>query len=156
MSKEGADQKWTRKPVLLRDMLLDVEECVEKLEDSLEDNDVLEAMVMVLKEEIVTTIKALNTRIEELERELALCLIAIGNEVSSAALKCEDVPKSKAFTGQEKSTDKRQNEIGMWQEFQCTVGEYVREFKKLMLQILDMTEKETLLAFKNGLKPWDR
>ncbi|MBA0693958.1 hypothetical protein Goari_004294 [Gossypium aridum] len=25
-----------------------------------------------------------------------------------------------------------------------------------MLQIVDMTEKETLLAFKNGLKSWDR
>ncbi|MBA0671699.1 hypothetical protein Goklo_029267 [Gossypium klotzschianum] len=77
------------------------------------------------------------------------------------------------------STDKRQCEIGTWQEFQRelkgqfypefvkeeartklqgitqrgTVGEYVREFKKLMLQVSDVIEKESLLAFQNGLKP---
>ncbi|MFQ6652803.1 hypothetical protein Gotur_024493 [Gossypium turneri] len=33
-----------------------------------------------------------------------------------------------------------------------TVGEYVREFKELMLQVLDVTKKEALLAFQNGLK----
>ncbi|MFQ6662246.1 hypothetical protein Gotur_030117 [Gossypium turneri] len=32
-------------------------------------------------------------------------------------------------------------------------GEYVREFKELMLQVLDVTEKEVLLAFQNELKP---
>ncbi|KAK5842759.1 hypothetical protein PVK06_005150 [Gossypium arboreum] len=75
-------------------------------------------------------------------------------------------------------TGKRQGEMGTWQEFQCelkrqfypefaeeeareklqritqwgTVGEYVREFKELMLQVSDVTEKEALLAFRNGLK----
>ncbi|MBA0750840.1 hypothetical protein Gogos_002224 [Gossypium gossypioides] len=67
----------------------------------------------------------------------------------------------------------------MWQEFQCelkgqfypefvekeapaklqgitqrgTIAEYVREFKEFMLQVLDVIEKEALLAFQNGLKP---
>ncbi|MBA0644481.1 hypothetical protein Goklo_028635 [Gossypium klotzschianum] len=78
-----------------------------------------------------------------------------------------------------RTTDKSQCEIGKWQEFQCelkgqfypefteeeawaklqgitrwgTVGEYVREFKKLMLQVSEVTEKESLLVFLNGLKP---
>ncbi|MBA0844821.1 hypothetical protein Goarm_005759 [Gossypium armourianum] len=72
-----------------------------------------------------------------------------------------------------RTIDKMQCEIGTWQEFQCelkvqfypefteekvwaklqeitqwgTVGEYVREFKELMLQVSDVTEKEALLAF---------
>ncbi|MBA0670471.1 hypothetical protein Goklo_024952 [Gossypium klotzschianum] len=37
-----------------------------------------------------------------------------------------------------------------------TIGEYVREFKELMLQVSDVTEKEALLAFQNGLKSWVR
>ncbi|MBA0642277.1 hypothetical protein Goklo_026699 [Gossypium klotzschianum] len=37
-----------------------------------------------------------------------------------------------------------------------TVGEYVRELKELMLQVLEVTEREALLAFQNGLKPWVR
>ncbi|MBA0753850.1 hypothetical protein Gogos_020347, partial [Gossypium gossypioides] len=37
-----------------------------------------------------------------------------------------------------------------------TVGEYVREFNELMLQVSEVTEKEPLLAFQNGLKPWVR
>ncbi|MBA0696089.1 hypothetical protein Goari_002676 [Gossypium aridum] len=66
-----------------------------------------------------------------------------------------------------------QGEIGTSQEFQCelngqfypefteekaqakfqritqwgTMGEYVREFNEFMLQVLDVTEKEILLAF---------
>ncbi|MBA0709035.1 hypothetical protein Golax_024107 [Gossypium laxum] len=74
---------------------------------------------------------------------------------------------------QGKSTDKRNSEIRTWKEFQhelkgqfypkftegeaqaklrwltqCgTMGEYVREFKELMLQILDVTEIEAFLAF---------
>ncbi|MBA0650361.1 hypothetical protein Goklo_017788 [Gossypium klotzschianum] len=80
---------------------------------------------------------------------------------------------------QGRTTNKRQGECGMWQEFQCelkgqfypeftekearaklqgimqwgTVGEYVREFNELMVQVSDVTEKEALLAFQNGLKP---
>ncbi|MBA0671343.1 hypothetical protein Goklo_029699, partial [Gossypium klotzschianum] len=83
---------------------------------------------------------------------------------------------------QDRTTDKRQGEIGTWQEFQCelkgqfypefvekearaklqgithqgTVGEYVREFKELMLQVSEVTEEEALLTFQNGLKPWVR
>ncbi|KHG23869.1 Dimethylsulfide dehydrogenase subunit alpha [Gossypium arboreum] len=34
--------------------------------------------------------------------------------------------------------------------------EYVREFKELMLQVSDVTEKEELLVFQNGLKSWVR
>ncbi|MBA0775392.1 hypothetical protein Gotri_010543 [Gossypium trilobum] len=37
-----------------------------------------------------------------------------------------------------------------------TVGEFVQEFKELMPQASDVTEKEVLLAFQNGLKPWVR
>ncbi|KAG8500951.1 hypothetical protein CXB51_002950 [Gossypium anomalum] len=81
-----------------------------------------------------------------------------------------------------RTTDKRQGEIGTWQEFQCelkgqfypefaeeealaklqgitqqgTMGEYVREFKELMLQVSDVTEREAMLAFQEGLKPWVR
>ncbi|MBA0666490.1 hypothetical protein Goklo_002894 [Gossypium klotzschianum] len=76
------------------------------------------------------------------------------------------------------TTNKRQGEIGTWQEFQCelkgrfypeiieeearaklqgitqrgTVGEYVQEFKELMLQVSNVIEKEVLIAFRNGLK----
>ncbi|KAK8307935.1 hypothetical protein V6Z11_D02G019900 [Gossypium hirsutum] len=37
-----------------------------------------------------------------------------------------------------------------------TVGEYVREFKELILQISDVIDEEALLAFQKGLKPWVR
>ncbi|MFQ6640267.1 hypothetical protein Gotur_014763, partial [Gossypium turneri] len=62
-----------------------------------ERNDALEAMMMALKEETIATTKALSTRIEELEEELALCRAAVGKGVSSAALSNEDVPKPKEF-----------------------------------------------------------
>ncbi|MFQ6651998.1 hypothetical protein Gotur_024079, partial [Gossypium turneri] len=81
-----------------------------------------------------------------------------------------------------RTTDKRQSEIGTWQEFQCelkgqfypefteeeawaklqgitqrgTVGEYVREFRELMLQVANVTDEEALLAFQKGLKLWVR
>ncbi|MBA0817533.1 hypothetical protein Gohar_021280, partial [Gossypium harknessii] len=35
-------------------------------------------------------------------------------------------------------------------------GGYIREFKELMLQVLEVTKKEVLLAFQNGLKPWGK
>ncbi|MFQ6653668.1 hypothetical protein Gotur_024943, partial [Gossypium turneri] len=35
-------------------------------------------------------------------------------------------------------------------------GEYVREFKELMLQVSEVTEREALLAFQNGLRRWVR
>ncbi|MFQ6647521.1 hypothetical protein Gotur_021796 [Gossypium turneri] len=63
----------------------------------LERNDPLEAMMMALKEETMATTRALSTRIEELEGELALCRAAVGKGVSSAALSNEDVPKPKEF-----------------------------------------------------------
>ncbi|MBA0874073.1 hypothetical protein Goshw_011132 [Gossypium schwendimanii] len=82
----------------------------------------------------------------------------------------------------DRTTDKRQGKIGTWQEFQCklkgqfypefakeearaklqgvmqqgTMGEYVREFKELMLQVSEVTEREVLLAFQNRLKSWVR
>ncbi|KAK8312961.1 hypothetical protein V6Z11_D01G077600 [Gossypium hirsutum] len=37
-----------------------------------------------------------------------------------------------------------------------TVGEYVQEFKELMLQVSDVTDEEALLAFQKGLKSWVR
>ncbi|MBA0734088.1 hypothetical protein Gogos_018037 [Gossypium gossypioides] len=119
MSKEEFKQRWARKS--LRETLSTVEECVGKLEGSMEDvkealdgvedlidnwneqssdyvnmsldstmdrinelfnshkdkllgrNDVLEAMMMALKEETMATTRDLSTKIDELEVELALC-----------------------------------------------------------------------------------
>ncbi|MBA0647869.1 hypothetical protein Goklo_015679 [Gossypium klotzschianum] len=156
-------------------------ERIDDLKKLKERNDAIETMVMALKEEIIATTKALNTRIEKLDGELALCQTVVGKRVSNTVLSYEDVPKLKEFVGT-RSTDKRQSEIETWQEFQCklkgqfypeftkevaraklrwltqqdTVGKQVREFKELMLQVSDVTEKEVLLAFQNGLKLWVR
>ncbi|MFQ6643686.1 hypothetical protein Gotur_017712 [Gossypium turneri] len=166
-------------------MLSAVEERVGKLEESMEDakednvrelldsqrkklterNDTLEAMMMALKEETMATTRALSTRIEELEGELALCRAAVGKGVSSAALSNEDrmehyfrakgivddVDKFYLEFAEEKARAKLQG-ITQW----GTVGEYVREFKELMLQVSEVTEREALLAFQNGLKLWVR
>ncbi|KAK5802900.1 hypothetical protein PVK06_030529 [Gossypium arboreum] len=192
-----------------------------------EMNNALEAMVKALKEETMATTLTLSTRIEELERKLALCRVAVEEGVSSAALSSECVPEPKKFVGTRsagdvdnflwrmenyfrakgivddadkvqtaslflidiavlwwrgRTTDKRQCEIGTWEKFQCelkgqfypefaeeearaklqgitqrgTVGEYVREFKELMLQVSNVTEREAMLAFQEGLKPWVR
>ncbi|KAH1113655.1 hypothetical protein J1N35_007033 [Gossypium stocksii] len=110
-----------------------------------ERNDALEAMTMALKKETMATTRALSTRIEELEVELALCKVAVGERVSSAALNNEYVLKPKEFVGTRsacdvdnflwrmenyfhakgivddagRTTDKMQCEIKTWQEFQC-------------------------------------
>ncbi|MBA0636020.1 hypothetical protein Godav_024757 [Gossypium davidsonii] len=96
MSKEEFEQRWTKKS--LREMLSAVEECVGKLEESIENakgdsvqelldsqkkklterNNALEAIMIALKEETIATTRALNTRIEELEGELALCRTVVG------------------------------------------------------------------------------
>ncbi|KAH1129658.1 hypothetical protein J1N35_001036 [Gossypium stocksii] len=47
----------------------------------------------------MATTKALSTRIEELEGELALYRVVMGNRVSSAVLNCENVSKFKEFAG---------------------------------------------------------
>ncbi|MFQ6630504.1 hypothetical protein Gotur_009118, partial [Gossypium turneri] len=70
-----------------------------------ERNDALEAMMMALKEEIMATMRALSTRIEELEGELALCGAAVGNGVENTALSNEDVPKPKEFVGTRSTCD---------------------------------------------------
>ncbi|MBA0670568.1 hypothetical protein Goklo_024956, partial [Gossypium klotzschianum] len=75
-------------------------------------------MMMALKEEIMATMMALSTRIEELEGELALCRAVVGKRVLNAVLSNEDVPKPKEFVGT-RTTYKRQCEIGTWKEFQC-------------------------------------
>ncbi|MBA0574829.1 hypothetical protein Golob_024486, partial [Gossypium lobatum] len=246
MLREEFEQMWARKS--LREMFSAFEECVGKLKESMEDtkesdntlgesiddlrekklterNDALETMMMALKEETMAMKRALSTRIEELEGELALCRAVVGKGMVKAAFNNKDVPKPKEFVGTRsaydvdnflwrmenyfraegimddavkvntasmflinivllwwrgKTTDKIQGEIGTWQEFQCelkgqfypefteeearamlqgitqrgTVGEYVLEFKKLMLQVSEVTEREALLAFQNGLKPW--
>ncbi|MBA0880434.1 hypothetical protein Goshw_011627 [Gossypium schwendimanii] len=64
-----------------------------------ERNDAFKTMIMALKEETIATTRALSTRIEELEGELALFRAAVGKGVSSAALSNEDVPKLKEFVG---------------------------------------------------------
>ncbi|MFQ6645029.1 hypothetical protein Gotur_019196, partial [Gossypium turneri] len=119
-----------------------------------ERNDALEAMMMALKEETMAMTRALSTRIEELEGELALCRAAVGNGVANAALSNEDVPKPKEFVGTRSACDVNNFLQGISQR--GTVGEYVQEFKELMLQVSDVTEREALLAFQNRLKPWVR
>ncbi|MBA0767171.1 hypothetical protein Gotri_016109 [Gossypium trilobum] len=149
-----------------------------------ERNDALEAMVMALKVETMATTRALSTRIDELQGELALYLAVkelVGTrsacDVDNFLWRMENYFRAKGIVD-----DAIKGEIGTWQEFQCelkgqfylefteeeaqaklqgimqrgTVGEYVREFKELMLQVSDVTEKEALLVFKNGLKSWVR
>ncbi|MFQ6652884.1 hypothetical protein Gotur_024551 [Gossypium turneri] len=122
-------------------------------------------MIMALKEETMATMRALSTRIEKLEGELALCRAAVGNGVANAALSNEDkmenyfrargimddAVKFYPEFADEGAQAKLQG-ISQW----GTVGEYVREFKELMLQVSEVTKRETLLAFQNGLKPWVR
>ncbi|KAK5820028.1 hypothetical protein PVK06_025072 [Gossypium arboreum] len=64
-----------------------------------ERNAALNAMVLALKEETMATTMDLNTRIKELEGELALCRAVVGKGVSSKAISCEDVSKLKDFVG---------------------------------------------------------
>ncbi|MFQ6659652.1 hypothetical protein Gotur_028462 [Gossypium turneri] len=166
-------------------MLSAVEERVGKLEESMEDakennmrelldsqrkklterNDALEAMMMALKEETMASTRALSTRIEELEGKLALYRAAMGNRVSSVALSNEDrmeyyfrakgiVDDAVKFYLEFAEEEAREKLQGITQR--GTVGEYVREFKELMLQVSDVTDEEALLAFQNGLKPWVR
>ncbi|MFQ6637601.1 hypothetical protein Gotur_013441 [Gossypium turneri] len=183
MSKEEFEQKWARKS--LREMLSAVEERVGKLEESMEDakednvrelldsqrkklterNDALEAMMMALKEETMSTTRALSTRIEELEGELDMYRVAVGKGVSSAALSNEDrmehyfrakgiVDDTDKFYPEFAEEEARATLQGISQR--GTVGEYVQKFKELMLQVSDVTEREALLVFQNGLKPWVR
>ncbi|MBA0819043.1 hypothetical protein Gohar_021545, partial [Gossypium harknessii] len=127
---------------------------------------------------------ALNIRIEELKGELALCRAAVGKGVANTALSYEDVLKSKEFVGTKSVYDVAnflwrmkiyfhakgivEDAVKFYPEFteekaqaklhgiaqRGTLVEYVRKFKELMLQVLDAIEKESLLAFQNGLKPW--
>ncbi|MFQ6630505.1 hypothetical protein Gotur_009118 [Gossypium turneri] len=53
----------------------------------------------------MATMRALSTRIEELEGELALCGAAVGNGVENTALSNEDVPKPKEFVGTRSTCD---------------------------------------------------
>ncbi|MFQ6647389.1 hypothetical protein Gotur_021248 [Gossypium turneri] len=123
MSRKEFEQRWARKS--LREMLSAVEERVGKLEEFMEDtkedsvqefldsqrkklterNNVLEAMMMALKEETMATTMALSTRIEELEGELALCQAVVGKGVLNTALSNEDVPKLKEFVGTRSTCD---------------------------------------------------
>ncbi|MBA0824707.1 hypothetical protein Goarm_021355, partial [Gossypium armourianum] len=93
-------------------MLSTVEEHVDKLEEFMEDvkesHNALGERINDLWEQsrdFVTMCltsnrdNALNTRIEELEGELALCRAAMGEEVSSTTFSYEDVPKPKKFVG---------------------------------------------------------
>ncbi|KAK5824749.1 hypothetical protein PVK06_019533 [Gossypium arboreum] len=132
-----------------------------------ERNNAFEAIVKALKEETMATTLALNTRIEELEGELALCRAAMGEGVSSAALSNEYIPKLKEFVGTRmenyfrakgRITDKRQGEIGTWEKFQCELkGQFYPEFaEEEAREISNVTEREAMLAFQEGLKPWVR
>ncbi|MFQ6636400.1 hypothetical protein Gotur_012715 [Gossypium turneri] len=111
-------------------------------------------MMMALKEKTIATIRALSTKIEELEGELALCRAAMGKGVANAAFDNEDVSKPKEFVGTRSACDVDNFLQGIMQR--GTVEEYVQEFKELMLQVSDVTEEQALLAFQKGLKPWVR
>ncbi|MFQ6670791.1 hypothetical protein Gotur_035563 [Gossypium turneri] len=122
-------------------------------------------MMMALKEETMATTKALSTRIEELEGGLALCRTTVEKGVSSAALSNENrmenyfsakgiVDDAVKFYPEFTEEEARTKLQGITQR--GTVGEYVREFKELMLQVSDVTEEEALLAFQNSLKSWVR
>ncbi|MFQ6650207.1 hypothetical protein Gotur_022678 [Gossypium turneri] len=183
MSREEFEQRWAMKS--LREMLSAVEECVGKLEESMEDakednvrelldsqrkklterNDALEAMMMALKEGTMATTRALSTRIEELKGELALCRAAVGNGVSSAALSNED--RIEHYFRAKGIVDDADKFYPKFVEEEAraklqgitqrgTVGKYVREFRELMLQASNVTDEEALLAFQKGLKPWVR
>ncbi|MFQ6649672.1 hypothetical protein Gotur_022897 [Gossypium turneri] len=183
MSREEFEQRWARKS--LREMLSAVEERVGKLEKSMEDakedsvqelldsqrkklterNDALEAMMMALKEETMATTRALSTRIEELEGELALCQAAVGKRVSSAALSNEDRMehyfRAKGIVDDVVKFYPEFAEEEAWAKLQGItqrgiIGEYVREFRELMLQVANVTDEAVLLAFQKGLKPWVR
>ncbi|MFQ6652590.1 hypothetical protein Gotur_024384 [Gossypium turneri] len=110
----------------------------------------------------------------------------MGKGVANAALSNEDVPKLKEFVGIRSACDvdnflwRMENyfhakgimddTVKCYPEFteeearaklqgitqRGTVGEYVREFKELMLQVSEVTKREAFLAFQNGLKPWVR
>ncbi|KAK8305530.1 hypothetical protein V6Z12_D03G069400 [Gossypium hirsutum] len=72
----------------------------------MEKNDAVKAMMMASKEEIMATTRALNTRIEELKRELAMCQATVSRGVLGATLNREiDVSKSKEFTGTRFASD---------------------------------------------------
>ncbi|MBA0555716.1 hypothetical protein Golob_025876 [Gossypium lobatum] len=136
-------------------------ERIDDLKKLKERNDAIETMVMALNEEIMATTKALNTRIEKLDGELALCRAVMGKIVSNAVLSYEDVPKLKEFVGTRftydvdnflwrmenyfyakgitdytvKVQDKRHSEIRTWQEFQCKLkGQLYPEFTKEVAQ----------------------
>ncbi|MFQ6665888.1 hypothetical protein Gotur_032447 [Gossypium turneri] len=143
-----------------------------------ERNDALKARMIALNEGTMATKMALSTRIEELKVDLALSRAVVGEGVSSAALSNEDVSKLKEFVRTRSVCDvdnflwRMENyfrakvivddAVKFYLEFfeeearaklQCirqrgTVGEYVQEFKKLMLQVLDMTGKKHYLLFR--------
>ncbi|MFQ6624823.1 hypothetical protein Gotur_003680 [Gossypium turneri] len=127
-----------------------------------ERNDALEAMVIALKEETITTMRALNTRIKELDGELVVCRAVVGKEVLGATLNHEIVvPKWEKFKGT-MSTRKVNNFLWEMEQYfhamgikdddvkarsklrwflqQGTTQEHVKEFSKLMLQITKLTE----------------
>ncbi|KAH1129217.1 hypothetical protein J1N35_000595 [Gossypium stocksii] len=95
------------------------------------------------------------------------------DQVKTASLFLNDIA---LLWWQGRTLDKRQCEIGMWEKFQCELkgqfypefveeearaklqgikqrgtGEYVRKFKELMLHVLDVTEREAMLTFQEGL-----
>ncbi|MBA0818496.1 hypothetical protein Gohar_021271, partial [Gossypium harknessii] len=134
----------------------------------------------------MATTMTLSTRIKELKGELALCRAAVGKGVANVALSYKYIPKLKEFVGTRSSFDVDNFLLRIENYFSAkgivddavkicpnfteeevqanlqgitqreTVGEYVREFKELMFQVSDVTEKEAFLAFQNGLKPWVR
>ncbi|MBA0664439.1 hypothetical protein Goklo_004437 [Gossypium klotzschianum] len=87
----------------------------------MERNDALEAIVMALNEETMTTTMALKTRIEELKGKLASCQATVGEGVLSAALSNEDVSKPKEFV-RTRSTYDVDNFLWRIENYFCAKG----------------------------------
>ncbi|MFQ6638294.1 hypothetical protein Gotur_015676, partial [Gossypium turneri] len=108
-------------------------------------------------------VTALKEDINDLKGELKIFKAAIGNGMLASKPKQQamDVPKPKAFKRARSATlfypeyAENKARAKVWQLTQRgTVRQYVREFSELMLQISDLSEKETFFSFKDGLKLW--
>ncbi|MBA0666491.1 hypothetical protein Goklo_002894 [Gossypium klotzschianum] len=115
-------------------------------------------MMMALKKETMATTMVMSIRIEELElKDFVGTMYAY--DVDNFLWKMENYFHAKGITDdavkgrfypeiiEEEARAKLQ---GITQR--GTVGEYVQEFKELMLQVSNVIEKEVLIAFRNGLK----
>ncbi|MBA0572024.1 hypothetical protein Golob_002390 [Gossypium lobatum] len=115
------------------------------------------------------------SKIEEFEGQFIMYGVVVGKGMLASIPKQLkiDVPKLKEFKGMRSRNEiwlEFQNEFQMqfqpqyaeeearsklrWLTQQGIAWEYVWEFIKLLLQILDLSKNEAFYKFKDGLKPW--